>query len=502
MKKLNEICQLLKDKGLLIKAVNLDEDDIIKDITYDSREVKEGSLFFCKGKAFKEEYLIGALKSGARAYVAEKDYKIKAKGLIVSDVRRAMLELAAFYFDYPDKKIKIIGVTGTKGKTTTVKFLKSIFDNYLEKMDKKPCGIISSVDTYDGVNSYQSSLTTPEAIPLFKNINNAVESGLDYMIIEVSSQALKYDRITKVHFDIGAFLNFGDDHVGEGEHPSLDDYFYSKLKLLDLSESFIYNSKMDRLDDLEKYLEINKVKSKTFSLDDNKDNIYAKDIEYQKMTSSFSAIYGDKNLRINLKYPGDYNIENALCAIYISHLMGVDDKSIVQGLEDAQVEGRNTVLSTFDEMLVCWVNYAHNGLSFKKSFETIKQSYPDYRIISIFGVPGDRSKSRLRDMSTIAAQNSDKIMIVPDDPGSRPFRDIAQDMVDYIKPYNSTYEVHSARVHAIEHIFEINNQKTLLFIAGKGADKYNKVYDILVEIEDDISVVTRLVASYDYMNKK
>ncbi len=500
MKKLNEICQLLKEKNLLVKGINVDDETLVKDITYDSREIETGSLFFCKGVAFKEEYLRQSLENGACAYVAEKDYGLDAKALIVSDIRKAMLEVAAYFFDYPDKKIKIIGVTGTKGKTTTVKFLKSIFDNYLEKNDRKPCGIISTVDTYDGIRSYESSLTTPEAIPLYKNINNAVRAGLDFLIIEVSSQALKYDRVNNVHFDIGAFLNFGDDHVSKNEHPSLDDYFYSKMKLADISKTFIYNSKMDRVEDVKKYLSERNIEGKTFSIDESKDDIYAEDIEYIKMTSEFTAVYDDTRLKCSLDFPGDYNIENALCAIYISHFMGVDDKSILHGLEDAEVEGRNTVLATKDEKLVCWVNYAHNGLSFEKSFETIKKSYPDYRIISIFGVPGDRAKSRLRDMSTIAAKNSDMVMIVPDDPGSRPFKQIAQDMIDYIKKYNQRYEVHSARVHAIEHIFETNYEKTLLFIAGKGSDKHDNVGGKIVVIEDDVSIVTRLVKSYDYRN--
>lgn len=497
MKKLIEIYELLKNKKLLSYDCDIKTDIQIKDITYDSREVISGSLFFCKGKTFKKEYLKKALDLGACAYISEIDYKVNAIAIIVTDIRKAMIEVAAYFFDYPDEKIKIIGITGTKGKTTTVKFLKSIFDHYLEKNGKKPCGIISTVDTYDGVESYESNLTTPEAIPLYKNINNAVLSQLDFLIIEVSSQALKYDRVTNVHFDIGAFLNFGEDHVSEYEHPSVEDYFQSKLKLADLSDLFIFNSQMNKVDLVKKHLGKAKTKSMTFSINDKTDDIYAENIQFIKMNSKFIAVFKGKKEEYHLNFPGDYNIENALAAIIIAHLMGLDYKSIAQGLEEARVEGRSTIITTDDEKIVCWVNYAHNGLSFQKSFETIKQSYPDYKIVSVFGTPGDRAKLRMVDVCNIASVNSDKIVIVPEDPGSEDYKDLTNKMLEIIKNYDIEYEIHNTRAEGIEAAINGVTENTILFIAGKGAEKYSKVKGKLVEIEDDVSAATRLVNNYN-----
>lgn len=497
MKKLIEIYQLLKTKNLLLKEVNIDEEIEVNDITYDSREVSLGSLFFCKGKAFKKQYLEKALDMGAIAYVSEIDYKLAGTALIVTDIRKAMIEIAAYYFDYPDEKIKIIGITGTKGKTTTVKFLKSIFDHYLEKNGRKPCGIISTVDTYDGGSSYESNLTTPEAIPLYKNINNAVQSKLDFLIIEVSSQALKYDRVTNIHFDIGAFLNFGKDHVSEYEHPSVEDYFQSKLKLADLSDLFIFNSKMEGHELLKKHLDEEKIEYKTFSIKEKKDDIYAENIQFIKMNSEFTAVYEGEKEEYRLNFPGGYNIENALVSILIAHLFGLDYKSISKGLEEAKVEGRSTVISTEDEKIVCWVNYAHNGLSFQKSFETIEKSYPDYKIVSVFGTPGNRAKVRMVDVCNIAGKYSDKIIIVPEDPEFDDYHDLVDRMLTIIKNYDVSYEIYESRAEGIEAGVKDVKEKTLFFIAGKGSEKYSKVKGELVEIEDDVSAATRVVKSYN-----
>lgn len=497
MKKLKEIYELLKEKSLLSSEVRIENDVLVTDISYDSREVVPGTLFFCKGVKFKEDYLKKALENGAVAYVSEIDYGLDARAIIVNDIRRAMVDLAAFFFDYPDRKIKIVGVTGTKGKTTTVKFLKSIFDHYLEKKGKKPCGIISTVDTYDGISSYESSLTTPEAIPLYKNINNAVKSGLDFLIMEVSSQALKYDRVTNIHFDLGLFLNFGEDHVSEYEHPTIEDYFQSKLKLCDLSDLFIYNSKMDRKEDVKNHLDKKNIAYKTFSISDKKDDIYAEDIEYIKMDSHFTACYGGENEKYYLHFPGDYNIENALASILVAHILGLDYMSISEGLEEAKVEGRSSVISSDDEKIVCWVNYAHNGLSFQKSFDTMRTSYPDYKIISIFGTPGDRARLRMVDVCNIAADQSDKIYIVPEDPASEEYEDLANRMVEIIKNYDIDYEIYETRAEGIEAAIKACKDKSILFIAGKGAENYSKVKGQFVEIEDDVSASKRLIKKYN-----
>lgn len=499
MKKLIDIINLLKDKDLCADYSNIDSKTIVEDITYDSREVKNGTLFFCKGSAFKKQYLLSSLENGAVAYVSETDYNLSVPTIIVKDIRKAMAIIAAYFFDYPDKNLKIIGVTGTKGKTTTVKFLKSIFDVYLDKQNKKPCGIISSIDIYDGISDIPAKLTTPEAITLYRHLSNAYNSGLEFVIVEVSSQALKYDRVTGINFNMGAFLNIGEDHISEKEHPNFEDYLYSKLKLAYKSENFIYNLDTDCLDTVVKEIDKSKTKAKTFSFANENADIYAKNISHKDLRTNFTAVFENDENDFSINEPGNYNVENALCAIYISLFFGVDIESIQKGLFDARIDGRNNIIVSNDKKIVVWVSYAHNAISFEKSFETIKEMYKDYKIISVYGAPGDKAKVRLFDLADIGAKNSDIVIFVPDDPGSKPQSEIAEKMTEVAKAYTCEIESYENREDGIKSAFRHaeNNDKTVLFLAGKGVDTYDYVKGEYKEIESDLSIAQRYLKNYN-----
>lgn len=503
MKKIIEIYKVLKDEDLLVSQIQEGFENIeVEDITYDSREVCQGTLFFCKGKAFKRDYLINSIADGACAYVSEEDYHVEIPAIIVKDIRKAMISVAAFFFDYPDEKIKIIGVTGTKGKTTTVKYLKAIFDEYLTKNGKKPCGLVSSVNVYDGVSDNSATLTTPEAIPLYKHINNAVNSGLEYLVLEVSSQALKYHRVTKIKFDLSCFLNIGDDHVSAIEHPTFEDYFNSKLSLAKQSDYFIYNSQMDNVEQVQARVKELNIGYMTFSLDNQRDDIYALNIDHKVQGTTFQANYHGKAREFTLKMPGDYNVENALCAILVAYKMGLDYQSIRDGLSEVVVEGRDIILESDDKKIIAWINYAHNGISFQKSYETIKGSYGDYRIISVYGGSGDKAHTRLVDVSSIGAKYSDYIVIVPDDPGSKPYDQIISEMRVYIEAENVPFEYFEDRAEGIQRAFDlVEGEKTLIFIAGKGSDAYNVINGQYVDIEDDVTSTNRIMAAYNKKNK-
>lgn len=374
MKQLKELANVLEEHNLLKKLTDKDLDLDILDLTYDSRQARDGSLFFCKGQAFKPAYLDMAMDLGASAYVSEIDYDVNIPGLIVSDIRKAMLVLAKYFFDQPDEKLKIVGITATKGKTTTVKFLKSILDADLKSRGKKPAGLISTVNVYDGMQDVSAKLTTPEAITLYRYLDNAVKSGLSHMIIEVSSQALKYDRVTNVSFDIGAFLNIGQDHVSEFEHPSHQDYFQSKLTLANLSKEFIYNLDMDQVDQVEAYLSQHKIPANSYSLNNTNADLYAQNIQRKGYANHFDLFVNGQLTSFQLNYPGDYNIENAIVALMIASMLGASTRSMQIGLREAVVEGRDNLYLTDDEKILAWVSYAHNGLSFQKSYDVINEN--------------------------------------------------------------------------------------------------------------------------------
>ena len=224
----------LEDRGLLAAPVSgaLDRSAPVVLVSYDSREVVPGTLFLCKGAHFRPEFLEAAREKGAFAYVSETIYpKAELPCIQVSDMRQAIAPLADLFYDHPSGRLKVIGLTGTKGKSSTAYYLKYILDEYMAQRGGPESGIISSIDTYDGGERFESHLTTPEPLELQRHFANALDHGLEYLTMEVSSQALKYHRTLCTDFAAACFLNIGQDHISPIEHPDFEDYFASKLRI-------------------------------------------------------------------------------------------------------------------------------------------------------------------------------------------------------------------------------------------------------------------------------
>ena len=221
--------ELLKKEGLLENIVsNGAEKEEICRISCHSGTVSRGTLFICKGAAFRGSYLKEAAEKGALAYVSEKEFP-EGKGmaaLLVKDIRRAMAVLAEAFYENPAKKLRIIGVTGTKGKTTTAYYIRAVLDEWLSKQGQKPSAILSSIETYDGVEYRPAVLTTPEPLELQKYLRTAVDAGISFLTMEVSSQAMKLHRIGNTKMETGVFLNISNDHISPAEHKDFEDYFF------------------------------------------------------------------------------------------------------------------------------------------------------------------------------------------------------------------------------------------------------------------------------------
>ncbi|WP_282926490.1 Mur ligase family protein [Helcococcus kunzii] len=494
MKKLQEFIDLLKEKDNFVESQG--DNLAIENISYDSRDVQENTLFFCKGLNFKDEYLVDAKEKGANSYISEKKMNVNMPYIIVKDVRKAMMEIARFFYDFPDTKIKTIGVTGTKGKSSTVKYVKSILDSYLIKNGKKPAGIISTINTFDGIEDISSSLTTPEAIMLYRYLNNAVNAGLEYMVIESSSQAFKYDRMNNIDLDVAVFLNIGEDHVSDIEHPTFEDYFNSKLKIFERTQFAIYNKDADHIEKIERSIQKNKAESESFS---TKVNAEAKLIDYSFLESGLKIKldYKGEEIEVKIHQLGTYNIENVLAAVMIAKHFGVDNESIKEGLDNTEISGREEVFESNDKKYIMFVSYAHNELSFDKAYEFIEIKYPEYKIVSIFGNSGKMAKNRIEGNSRSAAKHSDHIIIVPEDSEYTEYDVVYERLAQEIGKYTDNFERADSREDGIKKAFNDAKDKTVFFVAGKGSEDYQKEYGKYIPIKSDTDVARDIIEEYN-----
>jgi UDP-N-acetylmuramyl-tripeptide synthetase len=461
----------------------------ISELTYDSKEVIKGTLFICKGVNFKVSYLEEAALRGAALYVSEKKYDldIDYPCIIVKDIRKTMPLLADLFYDSPTEKMNLVGITGTKGKTTTINYFKSIIDEYLLAQGKKESGILSTIETYDGKERFASRLTTPEAISVYKHIRNAVDYNLEYLEMEVSSQALKYGRVEGVFYDIGIFTNISEDHISPTEHKDFEDYFQAKLKIFEQAKVAVINKEADHFE------QIQEAASKcekviTFGRHSECD-IYGHNINHVNDQIHFQVRTKDFDEEIVLNIQGEVNVENALAAISAASVLGIPVEHMKLGLIKAHIRGRMETYSNGDRSIIAIVDYAHNKLSFEKLFEHALSCYPDYKIVSIFGCPGGKAHHRRKDLGSTAGKYSDMVYIVADDPAFENVFDISEEIAKYVEAGGCAYEIIEEREAAIKKAIDSATQPTLILVAGKGHEKRQNYCGKYIECLSDSEYV-------------
>lgn len=493
---LKEYLNLLDEKQMTASSDLMDSADVlVENITYNSKEAGPGTLFICKGAAFKPAYLQMALDAGAVGYVSAVDYGVDAPRIIVKDVRVAMPVIADFFHQQIWKKLNLIGLTGTKGKSTTVYFIKAILDDYLIAGGKHDSAVLSSIKTYDGVIDEVSHLTTPEAVELYRHFNNAVNCGIEFLEMEVSSQALKYNRVDNITFDVGVFINISEDHVSPVEHPDFEDYFHSKLRLFNQVKTACVNLDSDCLDEI---MEAAKKSERIITFGQRPEaDIYGYNVRKDGHDTVFNVRCDKFDMEFRLSIPGLFNVENALAAIAALYVYDIPLEHIYSGLYRAHPDGRMEMYTTEDHKIIAIADFAHNKLSFEKLFGSMKTEYPDYKIVSFFGCPGGKAYMRRPGMAKVAAEFSDKVYICADDPGPEPFEKIAAELEGYIKPTGVPYEVIESRIEAIEKAFGEITEPTVMIMAGKGSDEFIKYGNQYLPCESDGQCVARLIRDYD-----
>lgn len=488
--KIQDIINILEDDEILDNIYNLlNEKEEVLDITYDSRECKKGTCFFCKGASFKREYLEQAIIKGASFAISEKKIddveSLAIPVLMVKNIKISMAKIAMAFYDYPHKKLKIIGITGTKGKTTTTYFIK----NVLESFTKKEVGIISTVEVQTGKRKEEAHLTTPEALILHKYFKEMVDSDIKYCVMEVSSQAYKEKRVQDICFDIGMFLNISEDHISSIEHPDFEDYFSCKLELMKNCKQVVVNHEMDFL---ERVLECAKNAESIikYSVNDNKSaDYYITSIKATKEGYISKMNYLNQETEIETSILGRFNVENALAAFIVGKLLNIDEKNIKDGIFNTKVPGRMNIFEKDNVKVI--VDYAHNFLSFTKFFETIKLDFPNSRIITVAGGPGGKALKRREDLGKIASQSSDYMYLTAEDPAFEEVKDICEDIAKHV---TCDYEIVVDRKEAIEKAIKNAKSGDIIAVLAKGEELYQKVKGQYEPYESDIAIVKRLMS--------
>lgn len=488
------------EQSALLDSVNLlnQEGLVVHGLEFNSKKVKPGTLFICKGANFKIEFLIEAIERGAIGYVAEEKFNLATDvpHLFVKDIREAMAPLANIFYNSPHEKLKIVGIGGTKGKTTTTYYVKHILDAYLKAQDKLPAGLISTIATYDGLSKEESKNTTPEALDLQRHLANAVEAGLEYVVMEVSSQALKYHRTDGVEFDVGIFLNIDEDHISPIEHPNFQDYLESKTKMFKQSNHLVINQETQEADYIFKQAEA-AGDYYTYSLVSEQADYFAYEINMVDLESNFKARTPDFEEAYTLSMPGEFNVGNALAAIAATNILGIPKEFGKKALVSARVPGRMGIFTTKDKKVITISDYAHNRLSFEELATSMQKAYPDYQMVSIFGAPGGKALGRRKELGTVGGEHSDFVYITMDDPDFEDVTGISKEIAKYVKAHNTPFEIIEDREEAIRTAFSRIEEKTILLAIGKGHETMMKIKGERVPIISDDALMQELIQTYD-----
>ncbi len=459
-------------EGLKAKG-DLDVD--ITNIECDSKKIQKGDMFVAI-KGYDDDghdYIDEAIENGARVIVIQEGSNISKSKLnnditiIISKNTRELLSKAACnFYKNPSGNFRLIGITGTKGKTTTAYMLKAILEKHGQKV-----GMIGTIANYVGDEKIsESSRTTPESIELQRILAKMAEKEVDTVIMEVSSQSLKLNRVDGCEFNIGIFTNFSKDHISEKEHTDMEDYYNSKVKLFTMCDTAYINADdfyVAKLKNKDLKCEI-----KTFGIDNSADLI-AKDLTVTNITSDFKVKIGTRNERIKVSIPGRYSVYNSLAAISVALKFGVNAEEIKSALENISVPGRSEIVPN-KKGLTIMIDYAHTPESLENILSTVK-SYTRGRVISVFGCGGDRDKTKRPIMGEISGKIADFTIITSDNPRTEKPEEIIEQIEVGIKKANDKYISIVDRTEAIKYAINMATKADIIVLSGKGHETYQEI---------------------------
>lgn len=457
------------------ELVSGSEDMQIENVVYDSRKVTEGSLFICieGGTADGHTFIPDVVKKGAKALIVTKD----VSGLLpadadvtvirVKDSRYALAFVSAAYFGHPAEKLKVIGITGTKGKTTTTYLVKSILEHAGHKV-----GLVGTIEAVIGQEHIPANNTTPESYVLQEYFAKMVEAGCDTVVMEVSSQGLMLHRTQGFVFDYGIFTNIEPDHIGPLEHKDFADYMHCKGLLFRQCRVGIVNCDDAHYQDV---IRNHTCKIETFGFAENAD-YHAQDLKLISGAGFLGIDFkarGKVNLDIELHAPGRFSVYNALCAIAICNHFGVTADEVKEALLQAHVKGRIELVKVSDDFTLM-IDYAHNAMALESLLTTLRE-YKPKRLVCLFGCGGNRSKLRRYEMGEVSGKLADLTVITSDNPRNEEPQAIIDDIKVGISKTDGKYVEIIDRKEAIAYVIRHGQPGDVIVLAGKGHEDYQEI---------------------------
>ena len=487
--------ELLKDIDYELIQGSLDIK--VDDLAYDSRKV-DNDMAFVAIKGFRvdgHDYIDEAIEKGSKVINVERNVKIYKSITIIKldDTRLGLAKISRTLFGYPDKELITIGITGTKGKTTTSWIVREILNG-----DNRDCGYIGTMGVFYGDKYYHTVNTTPESYDVYKYMRDMLESGVKYLVMEVSSQSLKLDRWKDIIFDYGVFTNLSLDHVGLDEHANYREYVYCKSKLFKQCKIGLFN-----IDDKEYETMTKDFKGKLYTFGKSgKANFRIRE-SHNVIESGFMGIEfiteGIIKDKFRVSIPGDFNSYNVICAISLCNLLGVEIDVIKKTLEHVSVRGRLEPVHISDKFNIL-IDYAYQGVAMENVLKTIKESNP-IRIVNIFGCGGNRSRQRRFDCGEVSGKYADLSIITSDNSRYESVDNIIKDILVGINKTGGKYIVVPDRREAIKYSIVNAKEGDVILILGKGHEDYQEIEGVRYPFDERV-VIREIVDNLTDEEKK
>jgi len=470
-------------------------DDIeVEHIVYNSKKAEEGALFVCIKGAVSDghDFAKKAVEKGAVVVVCSEplSFKTEITQIRVRDCRKALAVLSTIFYGYPAENLFVIGITGTKGKTTTAYMIQSILNCGGIKT-----GLMGTVEVDTGKRTLISSQTTPESLDLQAYMREMADCGCKAVVMEVSSQALKQDRVYGITFDVGILTNVEEDHISPREHPDFEDYVTCKSKLFKQCDTAIVNMDAAFLGEILENHTCRQVL--TYGLTTSAD-LYAQCMDFVRIKGKFAVEFqakGRYNINLVVRSAGRFSVYNALAAVLAAKTCDAEDCAVVEGLKEYHAPGRQEVfLLGYNKVVI--VDYAHNGMALQGLLEALR-SYHPAKLTCVFGCGGERDRNRRFNMGEVAAKYADYSIITSDNPRNESPRSIISDIIVKIEDCGGKYCIVEDRRHAIETAIRQCQPGEIIVIAGKGHENYQIIGNEKIHF-DDREVVRSLIEKVNH----